>query len=67
MISHQNLLAALAAFILHKELGFRPEDVYLSYLPLPHLMERTIANCIFYSGGFLVYSALYPVIQAAIP
>ena len=55
LITHENLLAAISTFSLHKDLAFGSEDTYLSYLPLPHLMERTISNVMFLSGAFLVY------------
>ena len=55
LITHSNMLSALTLFILHKDLSFGAGDVHLSYLPLSHLMERTNANCLFYSGAFVVY------------
>jgi acyl-CoA synthetase (AMP-forming)/AMP-acid ligase II len=67
LISHENLLAAISSFNLHHDLAFGAADVYLSYLPLPHLMERTIANCMFLAGAFLVYSDSYIGFHVAIP
>ena len=37
MLSHGNFLAFLAAFLNHDINGFKPDDVYLSFLPLPHI------------------------------
>ena len=37
MLSHGNFLAFLAAFLNHEIGGFKPDDVYLSFLPLPHV------------------------------
>ena len=54
MLSNANMMAATAGFILHKDLPFSSDDVYLSTLPLPHLMERAISLGFFYAGGFLV-------------
>ena len=39
LISHGNLLCFVAAAI-QVDSKFMPDDVYLSYLPLPHIMER---------------------------
>ena len=54
MITNANMMASSAGFLYHKELDFNKDDVYLSYLPLPHLMERSISMCIFYAGAYLV-------------
>jgi len=27
------------------------DDVYLSYLPLPHILERLFVNIVLFSGG----------------
>jgi len=68
MITHRNMLTAFVPFIFHKDLGFKSEDVYLSYLPLPHLMERAIANVVFLAGAFLVYiwaEVEFPVVMCS--
>ena len=54
MISHKNLLGCTAGFARHEDLKFSSEDRYLSYLPLPHLMERCMSLMMFYVGAFLV-------------
>jgi long-chain acyl-CoA synthetase len=59
MISHKNILACGAAFARHEELKFNSEDRYLSYLPLPHLMERAVSIAMFYAGAYLVYILHY--------
>jgi len=30
---------------------FTPDDVYLSYLPLPHIFERLFVNAMIHFGG----------------
>lgn len=55
MISHKNILAFVASTTYHNDLNFNSADIYLSYLPLPHLMERGLALSFFMSGTFLVY------------
>jgi long-chain acyl-CoA synthetase len=54
MISHRNLLAATNTFLKHQDLGFNSADRYLSYLPLPHLMERSCTMVLFYVGAYVV-------------
>lgn len=58
MLSHYNYLAATSYVDLKGDLNITPQDVYLSYLPLPHVMERLVmyaliargAQICFYSG-----------------
>lgn len=40
MLSHKNLTSFLAGQDLNKYTKFGPDDVALSYLPLPHILER---------------------------
>ena len=40
MISHKNFASFMAATKLNKDCNFGTEDVALSYLPLPHILER---------------------------
>lgn len=54
LISNANMMASTAGFLNNKDLEFNHEDVYLSTLPLPHLMERAVSITIFYAGGYLV-------------
>lgn len=54
MISNKNILAATNSFAKCKDLSITVEDRYLSYLPLPHLMERTTAMAFFYKGASIV-------------
>lgn len=55
MISHRCLLGCTTSFHRHQDLKFNSEDRYLSYLPLPHLMERSVSLMMFYVGANLVY------------
>jgi long-chain acyl-CoA synthetase len=54
LISHSNMMASTSGFLRHKDLAFSDDDVYLSTLPLPHIMERSIAMGMFHIGAFLV-------------
>lgn len=40
MLAHKNFVAMLGGMDVRPEIKFVPEDVYLSYLPLPHVMDR---------------------------
>lgn len=40
MLSHKNLASFMATVAFNKYTKFSPEDVALSYLPLPHILER---------------------------
>lgn len=54
MMSHKNLLAFIKGFTGHKQVGVTPDDTYVSYLPLPHVMERGCALAALGFGAFLV-------------
>jgi len=41
MISHKNVLSFARGIVYHPELAMTSKDVYASYLPLPHVMERS--------------------------
>lgn len=49
MLSHGNLVSALAS-LPYADIKLTPEDVHLSYLPLPHVMERLLLVACLYSG-----------------
>ena len=38
MLSHRNILAFIRGISCHPDIGVREDDVYASYLPLPHVM-----------------------------
>lgn len=50
LITHRNFVSAIAnqGF---STLKFNTDDVYLSYLPLPHVMERLALSMITYIGA----------------
>jgi long-chain acyl-CoA synthetase len=53
MISHGNFLGLIATLKNHELKGFSPDDVYVSFLPLPHIMERAIVVAMMYIGAFI--------------
>lgn len=50
MITHANIVADAAAAVF-AELGISKNDVYLSYLPLAHVMERLITTALWSFGA----------------
>lgn len=54
MLSHGNFLSFLAAFIRHED-AFKSSDIYLSFLPLPHVLERAMLISLLYCGAFTAY------------
>ena len=54
MIVHKNMLSCVNTFSQHQDVKFNKDDRYLSYLPLPHLMERSVTLTMFYSGAYVV-------------
>jgi long-chain acyl-CoA synthetase len=55
MLSHKNVLSFVASLKYESDLLFSNTDTYLSYLPLPHIIERTAVISMVYSGAYLVY------------
>jgi len=54
MLSHKNALAFARSASMHTDMKVQAEDVYVSYLPLPHVMERFIAVSLFCYGAHLM-------------
>lgn len=56
MLSHGNFLSFLAALEAHPDIqGWREDDSYLSFLPLPHVLERVVIVSMLYAGCFVAY------------
>lgn len=55
MISHNNFTSFIAATQANEDARFTSEDVGLSYLPLPHILEREFVLSMFYAGAKIVY------------
>jgi len=54
MLSHRNAIAFVGGLHFQSDLKFTHTDIYISYLPLPHVMERTVAVTMMYEGAFFV-------------
>jgi long-chain acyl-CoA synthetase len=55
MISHKNFASFMAATKTNKDCNFGPDDLGLSYLPLPHILEREFLYSLLYGGSKIVY------------
>lgn len=58
MLSHRNITAFLFAFANH-DVRFNEKDVYLSFLPLPHVFERVVVAAHVLVGSHVVYVFIY--------
>lgn len=55
MISHKNFASFCGAVITNKDTGFCENDIALSYLPLPHILERQYLYSLFCVGALTVF------------
>lgn len=55
MLSHKNFVSFLAAEVRHKDTKFTSDDVVLSYLPLPHILERESVYSFLHVGARVAY------------
>lgn len=53
MLTHENVVSNMAAFLKFLEPIFQPtsDDVTISYLPLAHMFERLVQGILFSCGG----------------
>lgn len=56
MLSHRNFTSFLGALSTNKAASLNQDDVVLSYLPLPHVLERELLYGMIAFGGTIVYS-----------
>lgn len=54
LMSHGNFLASLSAMKNNTDLNFDTNDRHLSYLPLPHVMERLVSLYLFFGGAYVM-------------
>ena len=50
LLSHKNIVAVIA-HVEAEDKVMKSDDVYISYLPLPHIFERLFVCCIIYFGA----------------
>jgi long-chain acyl-CoA synthetase len=56
MLSHSNFLSFLAGLVAHPAIaGWKEDDTYLSFLPLPHVLERVVIISMIHRGCFVAY------------
>lgn len=54
MLSHANFIATLSS-VQYTDARVDSNDIHISYLPLPHVMERLLILTVLYSGGKVGY------------
>lgn len=54
-MSHRNFTAFLASLERNEHAKMYSTDIILSYLPLPHILERELLYVLLYVGGTIVY------------
>lgn len=55
MLSHKNFTSLIASLENIPYAKFNETDVVLSYLPLPHILERSVVYAFLHCGGSIVY------------
>jgi long-chain acyl-CoA synthetase len=55
MVSQKNFCSFMAAEKCNPDTCFNSDDVVLSYLPLPHILEREFDYAVWHKGGRVVY------------
>ena len=55
MLASRNFCSFLAALVHNKDVKFTCEDSIISYLPLPHVLERELVYGVLYVGGKITY------------
>ena len=45
------MVSTLANWELERDMALTPDDVYISYLPLPHILERLFVNTMIFYGS----------------
>ncbi|CAN0158405.1 unnamed protein product, partial [Laminaria digitata] len=51
LLTHRNFIAEVASSVAMEAVVNGPGDVYLSYLPLPHIFERMVQVTVLVAGG----------------
>jgi long-chain acyl-CoA synthetase len=54
MISNQNICSVIASLKLHPDFNVQKDDRTLSFLPLPHILERLTVYSLFVFGASTV-------------
>jgi len=64
MLTHANCLAAIAAF--SQAVEWKPDDYYLAYLPLAHIMELSSENLCLAHGSKIGYGSPHTLTDAGV-
>lgn len=66
MLTHGNIVAAVAGAINVLQGLITPTDVYLGYLPLAHILEFTCEHVIIFTGGKIGYGSPRTLVDASV-
>lgn len=59
MLTHANFISQVEGFELGSEkygiINFNCDEIYISYLPLAHVLERIVFTIVFFKGGYIGY------------
>ncbi|KAM5539536.1 hypothetical protein V8D89_006808 [Ganoderma adspersum] len=66
VITHSNLVASVAAVYTLLGHHLKPEDTYIAYLPLSHILEFVVELCLFYVGMTFGYGRVKTLTDASV-
>ena len=66
VIAHSNLVASVAAVYALLGHHLKPEDTYIAYLPLSHILEFVVELCLFYVGMTFGYGRVKTLTDASV-
>lgn len=66
ILTHGNLVASIAAVELHIGDLLRPDDTFLAYLPLAHILEFIVECAMIYVGVTMGYGKVKTLTQASV-
>jgi long-chain acyl-CoA synthetase len=66
VITHANAIAAVGAVNLLLGHHFRPDDSFLAYLPLAHILEYIVELCLFFVGMTIGYGRVKTLTDASV-
>ncbi|SPO46817.1 related to long-chain-fatty-acid-CoA ligase [Moesziomyces antarcticus] len=66
VLTHGNLVASIAAVELHVGDLLRPDDTFLAYLPLAHILEFIVECTMIYVGVTMGYGKVKTLTQASV-
>ncbi|KAH9918460.1 long-chain-fatty-acid-CoA-ligase [Fomitopsis serialis] len=66
MISHANAIASVGAVYTYIGHHLKPDDAYLAYLPLSHVLEYIVEMCLFFVGMKFGYARVKTLMDTSV-